>query len=288
MAASIIDGKALAKKLNSEVKERVAELGRQGVTPALTVVLVGEDPASKSYVRSKERACKRAGVKSKTVRLPVDTTEEVLLGLLAQLNQAPDVHGILVQLPLPVHIDPGRVVTVMDPIKDVDAFHPENLGLLMRDAPRFVPCTPAGVLHILRSLSVPLAGKRAVIIGRSLIVGKPLAYLLLSENMTVTVCHSRTRDLPAIIAQGELVVAAVGRPGLIKGDWIRPGAIVVDVGTNPLPGGGFVGDVEFEVALKRASWITPVPGGVGPLTVARLLHNVCVAAHLRAERARSR
>jgi len=280
MSALIIDGKAIARGLRREVKARVAELSALGVKPSLAVIIVGEDAASQSYVAAKERACRRVGMESRTIRLPEGSSQSALLAEIEKLNVDEKTHGMLVQLPLPGHIDPHEVVRRIDPLKDVDAFHPENLGLLMRDTPRFAPCTPSGILDILRSLDLCLEGKRAVIIGRSLIVGKPLAYLLLRENMTVTVCHSRTRELAGVVGEGDVVVAAVGKAGLVRGEWVKKGAIVVDVGTNLTPDGRFVGDVDFESARVRASHITPVPGGVGPLTVARLLHSVCTAASL--------
>ncbi len=236
---------------------------------------------TKPYIRSKERACKAAGIESRTLALPASTSQQELLERVARLNADPAVHAILVQLPLPRNIDVEAVVRAIDPLKDVDCFHPENLGLLFRDTPRFLPCTPAGVLDVLDAVPEELSGRRAVVVGRSLIVGKPLAVLLLRRNLTVTVCHSRSRDLEQLVGEADLLVAAVGRAAIIPGSWVKPGAIVVDVGTNPTLDGGLEGDVEYAPAAERAAWITPVPGGVGPLTVARLLSNVLLAAELQ-------
>lgn len=279
--AFVVDGKALAKTLKQQVKSEAAQFtARFGRAPQLTVVMVGEDPASQSYVRAKERACRRAGITSKLLNLPATITSSELLQVVADLNLDDNVDGLLVQLPLPEHLDAEPVVAAISPLKDVDCFHAENLGLLLRGQPRFVPCTPAGICQILDSLHVDLTGKDAVVVGRSLIVGRPMAMLLIERNMTVTICHSRTENLPDKIARADLVVAAVGVPALVKGDWIKPGAIVIDVGTN-FKGDGLVGDVDFASAAERAGTITPVPGGVGPLTVTQLLRNVITAANLR-------
>ena len=277
--ALIIDGKALALEIRRSLKARVlAHVQKGGKPPRLDVVLVGEDPASQTYVRAKERACKRCGIWSNTHRLPADITRRDLLAQVDRLNKDPEVNGFLVQLPLPEHLDPEEVVAAIAPQKDVDAFHPENLGRLFRGAPRFVPCTPAGIVHMLDSLAIPLQGMHAVVIGRSLIVGKPLSLLLLERHMTVTICHSRTKNLPAVAQTGDVLIAAVGRAGLVRGDWVKPGAIVIDVGTNMTAAATLTGDVAFDEAAKVASHITPVPGGVGPLTVAMLLVNVCKGA----------
>jgi methylenetetrahydrofolate dehydrogenase (NADP+) / methenyltetrahydrofolate cyclohydrolase len=282
MAGKIIDGPSLAKTIQESIRERVSKrLAEDRRQPGLTVVLVGEDPASEAYVRGKERSCSRVGILSTTVRLPVSSSEDEVLGEVARLNNDPEVHGILVQLPLPAHMNVEKVVAAISPLKDVDAFHPENLGLLFRDTPRFIPCTPAGIMDVLGQTGITLEGLHAVVIGRSLIVGKPLSLLLLKEHMTVTVCHSRTRNLPDLIRSADVIVAAVGRLRFVKGDWVKPGAIVIDVGMNVDEEGKLAGDVEFDSALLRASFITPVPGGVGRLTVARLLSNVLAACELQ-------
>ena len=278
--AFVVDGKGLAKSLKQQIKVEAAEFAaRYGRPPQLTVVLVGEDPASQSYIRAKERACRRAGITSALVSLPAETSSEELLKRVAQLNGDDSVDGLLVQLPLPDHIEPEPVVAAISPLKDVDCFHPENLGLLLRGLPRFAPCTPAGIMQILDSLDVDFAGKDAVVVGRSLIVGRPLAMLLIERDLTVTVCHSKTTDLPGKVSGADLVVAAVGVPGLVKGEWLKAGATVIDVGTN-YKGDCLVGDVDFASAVERAGIITPVPGGVGPLTVTQLLRNVITAAKL--------
>jgi methylenetetrahydrofolate dehydrogenase (NADP+)/methenyltetrahydrofolate cyclohydrolase len=279
----ILDGKAVAQALRSRVAEGVGALAREaGVTPGLAVVLVGDDPASAVYVRNKDRACREAGMESTTHRLPAATSEADLLALVARLNADPAVHGILVQLPLPPHLREARVLEAIDPAKDVDGFHPENVGLLAIGRPRFVPATPRGVLALLEAAGVDPAGKRAAVVGRSNIVGKPTALLLLHRHATVTVCHSRTGDLPGVLREADIVVAAIGKPEAIRGDWLRPGAAVIDVGVNRLPDGRLVGDVAFEEAAARAAVITPVPGGVGPMTIAMLLDNTLAAARAAA------
>jgi len=279
MSARIIDGKAVAAKVRARVRERAARfIARSGVTPCLAAVLVGEDPASRLYVRNKGKACLEAGMLSRQVELPAHTSEAELLGLIARLNADPLVHGILVQLPLPPHIDEARVIEAVDPRKDVDGFHPVNAGRLLTGRPAFVPCTPLGILELLDHEGVDLAGRRAVVVGRSNIVGKPAALLLLSRHATVTICHSRTADLPEVVRSADVVVAAVGRAGMIRGSWIKPGAVVIDVGINRLPDGRLAGDVAFEEAKEAAGLITPVPGGVGPMTIAMLLHNTLEAA----------
>ncbi|MDJ0387852.1 bifunctional methylenetetrahydrofolate dehydrogenase/methenyltetrahydrofolate cyclohydrolase FolD [Roseomonas sp. E05] len=278
MTASIIDGKAVAAALRGRIAERVAALP---FTPALRVVRVGEDPASGVYVRNKDRAAQQAGLDSATIQLPVETSEAALLGLVRQLNDDPAVDGILVQLPLPPQIDPARVLAAIDPAKDVDGFHAMNAGLLATGQKGLVPCTPKGVMHLLAAARVTVAGARAVVVGRSNIVGKPMAALLLAADATVTIAHSRTRDLAGECRRAEILVAAVGRPEMVKGDWIADGAVVIDVGINRRPEGGLVGDVEFAAAKERAVAITPVPGGVGPMTIACLLENTVEAAIAR-------
>lgn len=281
--AEIIDGKAVATALRAEIGEEVARLRREEkLTPGLAVVLVGDDPASQIYVRSKISQCEEAGMKSFTHRLPVDVREGDLLTLIRGLNRDDRVHGILVQLPLPAQVNPDAVLSAIEPEKDVDGFHPVNVGRLVTGLPgSMVPCTPQGCLRLIRSRTTDLAGLNAVVIGRSNIVGKPMALLLLAESCTVTIAHSRTRDLPALCRTADILVAAVGRPEFVRGDWIKPGGIVIDVGINRLQEAGrprLVGDVAFAEALSIASAITPVPGGVGPLTVACLLRNTVIAA----------
>ena len=282
MAARIIDGKAFAAGLRARVAQEVARLGAEaGLVPGLAVVLVGEDPASQVYVRSKNRATLEAGMASFEHRLPADTTEEELLGLVTQLNADPKVHGILVQLPLPAHLPEAAVIAAIDPAKDVDGFHISNVGLLATGQPGLVPCTPLGCLLMLRDHLGSLSGLEAVVVGRSNIVGKPMAQLLLGESCTVTVAHSRTRDLPEVCRRADILVAAVGRPEMIPGDWIKPGATVIDVGINRIERDGksvLVGDVDFASAAQVAGAITPVPGGVGPMTIACLLANTVTAA----------
>lgn len=282
--AQIIDGKALAAQIRLETAAEVAAFVMDGgPTPCLVAVLVGENPASQVYVRNKQRSCEKAGIESRLVRLADTTTEAELLRTVEELNADAGVHGILVQLPLPEQINADRVLRAIDPAKDVDAFHPENVGLMVQGQPRFLPCTPHGVLQMLRRSEVPTVGKHAVVIGRSDIVGKPMAVLLAQKgwDCTVTLAHSRTPDLAAVCREADIVVAAVGRPRMVGGDWIKPGAAVIDVGINRLSdeeGGGLVGDVDYAAAEAVAGWITPVPGGVGPMTVAMLLHNTLEAA----------
>lgn len=276
--ARILDGKALAARVRAEVAEQVAALRQAGVVPGLAVVLVGDDPASHVYVRNKERACADAGIVAFDHRLPADTPQRDVIALVQRLNADPRVHGILVQLPLPSGMDSNAVLAAMDPRKDVDGLLPISLGALSAGRPRFVACTPRGVMRLLQEAGTPLSGAHAVVIGRSLLVGRPMSALLLNADATVTTCHSRTRDLPSILATADVVVAAIGRPEAIRGAWIRPGATVIDVGINRLPDGRLVGDVEFAVARTRAAVISPVPGGVGPLTIAMLLANTVLAA----------
>jgi methylenetetrahydrofolate dehydrogenase (NADP+) / methenyltetrahydrofolate cyclohydrolase len=283
-AASIIDGKAIAAALRREVAAGVQKLkGARGITPGLAVVLVGEDPASQVYVRTKGDATRAAGMISFEHKLPAATFEADLLALIDRLNRSAEVHGILVQLPLPSQIDATRVIEAIDPAKDVDGFHPVNVGSLTTGAGGVAPCTPAGCLILAKSVRPSLEGLEAVVIGRSNVVGKPMVQLLLGENCTVTVAHSRTRDLPAVVRRADLVVAAVGRAEMVRGCWIKPGAIVIDVGIQRVAGpegkSRLVGDVAFAEAAEVASAITPVPGGVGPMTVACLLKNTLAAAH---------
>lgn len=276
--AHVIDGKALAKQVRAEAAERAAALAARGVTPGLAVVLVGEDPASAIYVRNKTKACKRAGIAHFDHPLSATTSQVELLRLVATLNEDPRVHGILVQLPLPAQIDADVVINAIDPRKDVDGFHPVSLGHLLAGNRTVVPCTPLGVLRMLQEAGTELKGAEAVVVGRSTIVGKPMALLLLEQHCTVTLCHSRTRDLGVVVARADIVVAAVGRAELVKGEWIKPGATVIDVGMNRLDDGKLVGDVEFEAASARARAISPVPGGVGPMTIAMLMQNTVEAA----------
>ncbi|MFV0358686.1 bifunctional methylenetetrahydrofolate dehydrogenase/methenyltetrahydrofolate cyclohydrolase FolD [Tropicimonas sp.] len=282
MTARIIDGKAFAAHLRARVGTEVARLDAEhGITPGLAVVLVGEDPASEVYVRNKGRQTREAGMLSIEHRLPADTPQEDLLVLVQSLNADPQVHGILVQLPLPGHIDTDLVINSIDPAKDVDGFNILNVGLLATGQKCLVPCTPLGCLMLLREELGSLSGLEAVVVGRSNIVGKPMVQLLLREHCTVTVAHSRTRDLPEVVRRADIVIAAVGQPKMIKGDWIRRGATVIDVGINRIPAQDgktrLVGDVDFESAREVASAITPVPGGVGPMTIACLLANTVTA-----------
>jgi len=286
MTARVIDGKAFAARMRARVADRVTALRAvTGITPGLAVVLVGADPASEVYVRSKARQTVAAGMASFEHRLPTDTTEPALLAIIAALNGDPAVHGILVQLPLPAHLDCDLVINAINPAKDVDGFHVLNVGLLGTGQSAMVPCTPLGCLLLLRDLHGSLAGMDAVVLGRSSIVGKPMANLLLADSCTVTIAHSRTRDLPAVVGRADIVVVAVGRPEMVKGSWLKPGATVIDVGINRIDRGGrtvLVGDVDYASAAAVAGAITPVPGGVGPMTIACLLANTltaCARAH---------
>jgi methylenetetrahydrofolate dehydrogenase (NADP+)/methenyltetrahydrofolate cyclohydrolase len=285
--ATIIDGKAIAARVRREVAEGVELFKRaHGMAPGLAVVLVGEDPASQVYVRNKAAATREAGMQSFEHKLAASTSEAVLLAEIAELNRRPDVHGILVQLPLPAHIDSRKVIEAIDPAKDVDGFHPINVGRLAIGEPALAPCTPTGCVILAKSVRPKLEGLEAVVIGRSNIVGKPMAQLLLNENCTVTIAHSRTRDLPEVARRADLVVAAVGRAEMVRGSWIKPGAVVIDVGiqrvTDPDGKGRLVGDVAYAEAAEVAGAITPVPGGVGPMTVACLLRNTLQAANAAA------
>ncbi len=273
-----IDGKAVAAELRKSIAAQVAERVSAGKSrPGLAVVLVGEDAASQVYVRSKVKACEEAGIISRNHSLPVETTQEELLALIDTLNADPIINGILVQLPLPPQIDVQAVIERIDPSKDVDGFHPYNLGRLAGKAPTLRPCTPYGCMRLLDAYGIDPMGKKAVVVGASNIVGRPVALELLMARATVTVCHSKTADLPAELAQADIVIAAVGIPEFIKGEWLKPGAVVIDVGINRLDDGRLVGDVEFEPAYEKASAITPVPGGVGPMTIACLLQNTLEA-----------
>ena len=278
MTARILDGKALSAKLRAGLAARIAALPFK---PGLRVVRVGEDPASGVYVRNKDRAALEAGFDSATLHLPETTTEAALLAEIARLNADPAVDGILVQLPLPAHIRAEAAIAAVDPAKDVDGFHPLNAGRLAAGQPGLVPCTPRGVMHLLVEAGVALQGARALVLGRSQIVGRPMAQLLLGADCTVTIAHSRTRDLPAECRRAEILIAAAGRPEMVRGDWIAPGAVVIDVGINRLGDGRLVGDVAYAEALGHAGAITPVPGGVGPMTIACLLENTLEAALIR-------
>lgn len=280
MPPVIIDGKIVSAAVELETAERVQALLRRGVTPGLAVVLVGDDPASQSYVGMKERDCARLGIRSFDTRLPADTSQEELDAVIAAYNADPQVHGILVQQPFPRHLDVERVVADIAPIKDVDGFHPENLGRLMRGLPGHRACTPWGVMRMLDHYGIELEGKRAVVIGRSLLVGKPMGLMLLERSCTVTYCHSRTADLPAVCREADILVAAIGRPKMIGVEYVREGAVVIDVGINRTEA-GMVGDVDFDAVAPLCSAITPVPGGVGPMTRAILMSNTATAAELQ-------
>jgi methylenetetrahydrofolate dehydrogenase (NADP+)/methenyltetrahydrofolate cyclohydrolase len=281
MSATVIDGRAVAQRLRDRIGERVSELRERGVTPGLAVVLVGEDPASKIYVASKTRQAQEAGIRHFDHPMPATVRTEELLALVRKLNADSDVHGILVQLPLPASVDSAAVLAAVDPAKDVDGFHAVNAGNLALGHPATVPCTPLGCLILIREVLPTMSGKHALVIGRSNIVGKPMAQLLLQQDCTVTIAHSKTRNLQELCADADILVAAIGRARSIPGEWVRPGAVVIDVGINRIEEGGkskVVGDVDFATAVNRASAITPVPGGVGPMTIACLLLNTVNAA----------
>ncbi len=276
---SIIDGKAVSEKVRAEIKQGVSELfAAKGLRPGLAVVLVGEDPASQIYVRNKTKACEDVGIAGFQHSLPADTRAEELIALVRKLNEDPQVHGILVQLPLPPTLQGLDIATYIDPRKDVDGLHPLNIGNLVTGREGFRSCTPFGAMKLLESIGFELQGKHAVVVGRSNIVGKPMGMMLLEKNATVTYCHSRTPDLAAEVRRGDVVVAAVGVPELVKGSWLKPGAVVIDVGINRKADKKIVGDVEFASALQQAAYVTPVPGGVGPMTIAMLLWNTLSAA----------
>ncbi len=278
MSATIIDGKAIAKSIREEVANRTQQLKEQGISPCLAVVLVGDNPASQVYVRNKERACINAGIDSRVIRMSGDSTQEAVEAQVRALNEDPAVHGILVQLPLPRHLCERTVLELIDPDKDVDGLHVVNAGRLASGMPGMVPCTPQGVIRLIESCGVEIAGKRAVMVGRSNLMGKPCAQLLLQKNATVTVCHSRTENLSEITRQADILVVAIGREEAIRGDMIKPGAVVIDVGVNRGADGKLRGDVHFAEASEVAGYLTPVPGGVGPMTIAMLLMNTLQAA----------
>lgn len=282
----IIDGKAIAARMRQDIGAETEKLKALGTTPGLAVVLVGEDPASRVYVSMKEKACEQAGIFSDEHKLSAETSEAQLLALIDDLNKDERIDGILVQLPLPKHIDESKVLEAILPAKDVDGFHPYNVGRLVTGNPLFQPCTPYGVMKMLEATGVDLTGKEVVVVGRSNIVGKPVALMCLAQNATVTVCHSRTRDLANQVAKADVLIAAVGRPEMIKGEWIKEGAVVIDVGVNRVGEKKLVGDVEFEAARQRAGAITPVPGGVGPMTITMLLYNTLESAKRRAAQSR--
>ena len=274
----LIDGKQLAQQKQAEIKEKTAALKAKGITPGLAVILVGEDPASQIYVRNKERACQEVGFYSKVYRLPGDSQEKVVLALIDQLNKDERIHGLLVQLPLPEHIDEQKVISAISSKKDVDGFLPENLGALLIGEKAFVPCTPKGCIELIKQTGIEIAGKRAVVVGRSNIVGKPVAMMLLKENATVTICHSKTQNLKEELLRADIVVAAVGKPQFITGDMIKEGAVVIDVGTNRLADGKLVGDVDRASLGEKECYLAPVPGGVGPMTIAMLMANTLESA----------
>jgi methylenetetrahydrofolate dehydrogenase (NADP+)/methenyltetrahydrofolate cyclohydrolase len=281
MVAKILDGKRIGDELLDELRVRVQLRKQQGLAvPGLAVVLVGNDPASAIYVRNKRRACARVGFRSRDYDLAATATQVELIALIEQLNVDPQIHGILVQLPLPAHLDANAIVNRIDPRKDVDGFHPENIGRLALRQRGLRPCTSKGVMTLLAHTDRPVRGQDAIVVGVSNHVGRPMAFELMLAGCTTTACHKFTRDLPKVIGQGDIVIVATGRPGLVRGDWIKPGAVVIDVGINRLADGRLVGDVEYDAAAKRASWITPVPGGVGPMTVATLMQNTVEAAEL--------
>ncbi len=279
--ATIIDGKAVSAAVRAEVAKEVEELKAKGITPGLAVIIVGDDPASRVYVNNKKKACAEAGIYSEEFALPADTTQEELLALVASLNGRSDINGILCQLPLPKGLSDKDVIEAISPSKDVDAFHAQNVGNIMIGDYHFLPCTPAGVMELLHRAGVEVAGKRCVVIGRSNIVGKPMAMLLLHENGTVTVCHSRTQDLAAVCREADILVAAVGKAKFVTADMVKPGAAVIDVGMNRDENGKLCGDVDYAAVEPIAGYITPVPGGVGPMTIAMLLKNTLMAAKMQ-------
>lgn len=278
MKAKLIDGKAVSATLRESLKQEVAELVAQGITPGLAVVIVGDDSASRVYVNNKKKACAELGIYSEEHALPAETTQEQLLALVHELNGRPEISGILVQLPLPKHLDEKLVIETISPDKDVDAFHAQNVGKIMIGDYRFLPCTPAGVMELIAASGVEIAGKECVVVGRSNIVGKPMAMLLLHKHGTVTICHSRTKDLAEVCRRADILVAAVGRAKFITTDMIKPGAVVIDVGMNRDENGKLCGDVDFDSVCETAGAITPVPGGVGPMTITMLMKNTIAAA----------
>ena len=279
--AQIIDGKAISAQIKEELKKEVAQMKEKGIFPGLAVIIVGNDPASRIYVNLKKKDCEELGILSREYALPEETTEEELLELIEKLNGDPSINGILVQLPVPKQIDENKIIAAISPEKDVDAFHAENVGKIMIGTYNFLPCTPAGCMELIASTGVDVTGKNCVVVGRSNIVGKPMAMLLLHKNGTVTIAHSKTKNLKEVCASADILVAAVGVPKLIKGDMIKPGAVVIDVGTTKMPDGKLCGDVDFEEASKAAGYITPVPGGVGPMTRVILMKNTVTAAKIQ-------
>jgi len=272
--SNVIDGNKIAQDIRNEVRQRTLELKEQKeIIPGLAVVLVGEDPASQVYVGRKAKACAEVGFMSREFRLPAQTDEEKLLKIINKLNKDKDIHGILVQLPLPKHISTEKIIAAIDPNKDIDGFHPVNVGGLVTGTPLFVPCTPRGIMELLARTGIDLTGKEAVVVGRSNIVGKPMALLLLAQHATVTICHSRTKDLPTVTGRADVLIAAIGKPQMIKANMVKEGAVVIDVGVNRLENGKLAGDVAFDEVAAKASFITPVPGGVGPMTIAMLMQN---------------
>ncbi|MCL6471532.1 MAG: bifunctional methylenetetrahydrofolate dehydrogenase/methenyltetrahydrofolate cyclohydrolase FolD [Firmicutes bacterium] len=283
MAGSLIDGKEISSQIKAELAQEVAKLQKtSNITPGLAVVLVGEDPASKVYVGQKEKACAELGIFSQKHTLPAEVSEEELLGLVRNLNDDPDIDGVLVQLPLPSHINENRVIETIAPEKDVDGFHPVSVGKMVIGLPGFRPCTPAGIMELIKRTGVELAGKEAVVVGRSNIVGKPIALMLLAESATVTIAHSKTRDLAEVTRRADVLVVATGRPNTVTADMVKDGVVVIDVGVNRLDSGKLVGDVDFDGVREKASAITPVPGGVGPMTIAMLMYNTVQSAKKRA------
>ena len=279
--AQIIDGKAVSKQVRERVAEETAQLKKKGITPGLAVIIVGDDPASQVYVRNKERACEEVGFYSEKFALPENTTQQELNALVKELNERPEISGILCQLPLPKHLDDKEVINLIDPLKDVDAFHPVNVGAIMIGDYHFLPCTPAGVMELIHSTGVEITGKKAVVMGRSNIVGKPMAMLLLHENATVEITHSKTVDLKSITSQADILVAAIGRAKFVTADMVKDGAVVIDVGMNRDENGKLCGDVDFEHVKDKCSFITPVPGGVGPMTISMLMQNTLTAAKIQ-------
>ena len=280
MEAKILSGRDIASEIRLGLKNDVEKLKGNGVQPGLAVIIVGDEPASRIYVNNKKKACDEIGIRSFEYALPAETSEEEIIELIKTLNCDKNIHGILVQLPLPPHINDEKVLLTIDPDKDVDAFHPVNVGKIMIGNYRFLPCTPAGIIEMIHRTGIDLKGSECVVVGRSNIVGKPMAMLLLHEHATVTVCHSRTKDLKTVCKRADVLVVAVGKPKLIKADFIKPGAVVIDVGTNRMENGKLCGDVDFEEAKGVASYITPVPGGVGPMTIAMLMKNTVKAAEI--------
>ena len=279
MAAQLIDGKALAQQVRDRLAKESAELfAKKSMKPGLATILVGDDPASHVYVRNKQKACELAGIYVDDYKLPANTTQVELLALIDKKNADPNIHGILVQLPLPKHIDSKVILEAVSPLKDADGFHPYNFGRLVEGHPVFEACTPKGVIKMIESTGITIEGKRAVVLGRSNIVGKPLALMLLQRNATVTICHSKTRDLPVVCREAELLLVAIGKARFVTADMVREGAVVIDVGTNKTPEGKLCGDVDFEPVSQKAGWISPVPGGVGPMTIAMLLENTVESA----------